>query len=46
MTGMGLPVYNYLMIQDGSIMAEVSVIGLGVVGRCAAQTKDEVYACI
>ncbi|XP_032782787.2 5'-3' exoribonuclease 1 isoform X1 [Daphnia magna] len=39
--GFGLPVYNYLLLQDGSIMAEVSVLPLGVVGRCAAKSKNE-----
>jgi len=40
--GCGLPVYNYLLLQDGSVMAEVSVLPLGVVGRCAAKSKNEV----
>ena len=40
--GFGLPVYNYMLLQDGSVMAEVSVLPLGVVGRCAAKTKNEV----
>ena len=40
--GLGLPIYHYLPLQDGNVMAEVSVIGLGVVGRCAAKTNNEV----
>ena len=31
-----------MLLQDGSVMAEVSVLPLGVVGRCAAKTKNEV----
>lgn len=35
--------YQYHLLQDGSsVMAEVSVAGLGVVGRGAGKTNNEV----
>lgn len=40
--GFGIPMYSYLPMADGNILAEVSLINLGVIGRAAAKTKIEV----
>lgn len=36
--------YNYLAMADGNVLAEVSLLNLGVIGRFAAKTKLEVSA--
>lgn len=40
--GLGIPVYNYLPLSEGEVIAEVSLSMVGVIGRSAGKTKSEV----
>lgn len=40
--GFGIPLYNYILMPDGNVMAEISMVNLGVIGRAVAKTKIEV----
>jgi len=39
--GLGIPVYNYLPLSEGEVIAEVSLSMVGVIGRSAGKTKSE-----
>ena len=41
-SGLGIPVYSYLALSDGEMIAEVSLSMVGVIGRSAGKTKPEV----
>ena len=40
--GLGVPFYNYSTRPDGTLLAEVSLISTGVIGRGDGKTREEV----